>query len=248
MPTSILSCRIDFRDIAGEGRWSVLVASWADSGLGPFLAALRAPDEKPSDGACPLNLILTPWFALVTADGTVVRARVPVTSCHQPQDAALKAFAALPFTVVKETRIRQVETPEAQESGCPQQWKDMVAIVAGSSGAPGSADRPVLDSPAGAKARVCLYRSDGAPPEETPAGTFESGAGLQGGALATALADLEDAPAAKACDTRSDTFAVVMLGIPDGPVLTVETEGCLRMLTESDELRQAPVSLIDALR
>ena len=134
---------VEWQDIEEEGSGSGVVASWADSGLDRFVAELRKPDQAPpADGVCPAIYIATPWFAIVTADGRVVRAAVPKGACGQPRESALEALAGLPWTVLSETRLRQNETPEAQQAGCPENWKDMVAIDA----ADGSG-RPAAEAP-----------------------------------------------------------------------------------------------------
>lgn len=245
VPAGLLRCTVEVRDIAGEGQWSVLVGSWADSDLDAFVAALRQPDEKPGDGGCPAMLVLTPWFVLVTNDGHLVRARLPDDVCGQPQSAALEALAALPYSTVSETRVRQLETPEAQAAGCPQQWKDMVAIVAADGSSARAAERSVLPVPTPSKVLACLYRSDGTPPDQTPGGEFVSGRTLAGREAAAALADVESARGAPPCEERAATFVVLQLST--GGTLTVESGGCRRMLTDAGELRAAPASLLQAL-
>jgi hypothetical protein len=91
------------------GSWSVQLAEVADSGLGPFLADLRAPsDSMPSGIMCPDFRILVPWFELVDSAGTAINVAIPTDQCGAPKTAVITALQALHFRVTDAVRISAV--------------------------------------------------------------------------------------------------------------------------------------------
>jgi hypothetical protein len=82
-----------------------LLIERSDSDPTALLAALRAPDEPPSSGACPAIAMVVPYFALVQPDGTPLVPRIPVTSCRLPQAAVLKALNAMTFVVTSRKQL-----------------------------------------------------------------------------------------------------------------------------------------------
>jgi len=94
------------RSYPGLGTWSVQLAEVADSGLGPFLADLRAPsDAMPSGIMCPDLRILVPWFELVDSAGTPINVALPTDQCGAPKTAAITALQALRFRVTDAVRV-----------------------------------------------------------------------------------------------------------------------------------------------
>ena len=82
------------------------LAEVADSGLGPFLADLRAPsDPMPSGIMCPDFRILVPWFELVDSAGTAVNVAIPTDQCGAPKPAVIPALQALHFRVTDSVRV-----------------------------------------------------------------------------------------------------------------------------------------------
>src|SRR5450631_607977 len=98
--TAVVRCETVQRSYPGLGSWSVQLAEVADSGLGPFLADLRAPsDARPSGIMCPDFRILVPWFELVDSAGAALNAAIPTDQCGAPKTAAITALQALHFRV-----------------------------------------------------------------------------------------------------------------------------------------------------
>jgi hypothetical protein len=97
----VLRCSVAPR--AGGTRY--LQVERSDSDPAVLLAALRAPDEARSSGACPAIAMVVPYFALVEPDGSTLVPRLPVNGCRQPQAAAVQALNALRFTVISRTQL-----------------------------------------------------------------------------------------------------------------------------------------------
>jgi len=103
---SVVRCETVQRGYPGLGSWNVQVAEVADSGLGPFLADLRAPsDSMPSGIMCPDFRIFVPWFELVDSAGTAVNVAIPTDQCGAPKTAAIAALQALHFRVTDAVRL-----------------------------------------------------------------------------------------------------------------------------------------------
>jgi len=103
---AVVRCEIVQRSYPGLGTWSVQQAEVADSGLGPFLADLRAPsDPMPSGIMCPDFRILVPWFELVDSAGAAINVAIPTDQCGAPKTAAIAALQALHFRVTDAVRI-----------------------------------------------------------------------------------------------------------------------------------------------
>src|SRR5450755_2605932 len=104
--TAVVRCETVQRSYPGLGSWSVQLAKVADSGLGPFLADLRAPsDARPSGIMCPDFRILVPWFELVDSAGAALNAAIPTDQCGAPKTAAITALQALHFRVTDAVRL-----------------------------------------------------------------------------------------------------------------------------------------------
>lgn len=103
---AVVRCETVQRSYPGLGTLSVQLAEVAGSGLGPFLADLRAPsDAMPSGIMCPDLRILVPWFELVDSAGTAINVAIPTDQCGAPKTAAITALEALHFRVTDAVRI-----------------------------------------------------------------------------------------------------------------------------------------------
>jgi hypothetical protein len=97
----VLRCSVAPR--AGGTRY--LQVERSDSDPAALLAALRAPDEPLSKGACPSIAMVVPYFALIEPDGTALVPKLPETGCRLPQPAAIQALNAMRFTVISRTQL-----------------------------------------------------------------------------------------------------------------------------------------------
>jgi hypothetical protein len=82
-----------------------LLVERSDGNPAALLAALRARDEPPTSGVCPMIRMVVPYFALVQRDGTRLAPKIPLTSCRMPQAGVLKALNGLRFTVLARKQL-----------------------------------------------------------------------------------------------------------------------------------------------
>ena len=228
----VLRCRTDARDLPGQGTWMVRIAERADTSAPELVDQLRRPSEPRSNGACTLELVVPPYFALVDSAGAAIRPAIPTDGCGKPRAEALKALEALPFRTLSETPVTQVRSQQSLDTGCSESWKDMLVIGADSA-APGPA-RPLWSTPVSA-VRVCVYdTSRGGEPE---VGQFVSGRTVAGDAAKALLTVLDQAGPATPCTASHTRFAVLTVdGAADWP--TVELDGCHRLLRPDNTLGQ----------
>jgi len=231
-------CQEAIVTVAGRGQWSVENERKASDGLSSLSSALSRPDQKPPAGsfACPTDFVSGPLFALVAGNGRLIRPRIPVGECQQPQLAVLAAVAALPWVIVHHRLLHQVETPAELESGCPTAFKDLFDLYALS----------LERSPAGpslnahvASITVCAYRDtksainhpDGriVPGADVPVGAFVGWGRFSGPAEMNLLRGLRSGRRTAGCASQHPRFAIIM---PTGGQFNtvVELGGCDRVL------------------
>jgi hypothetical protein len=103
---AVVRCETVQRDCPGLGSSTVQLAEVADSGLGPFVADLRAPsDTMPSGIMCPDLRILVPWFELVSSAGLAINVAIPTDQCGAPKTAVISVLQALHFRVTDAVRL-----------------------------------------------------------------------------------------------------------------------------------------------
>jgi len=249
---AVVECVVEARPVAGDGSWDFLVEKRATSGVEAFAAALRRPDEPPTDGVCPAIGYLVPWFVLVDASHRTVHARIPATACGQPQGDAMTTLKALSFVEVSATRRDQVQT-EAQVKvgaaaaavGCSTPFKDMIAITDADKGSMTSASDPILGTSPGL-VTLCRF-SAGQDTDGMPMLTFVSGEKLtaaQSASVVTALAASGPAQPCRAAHTE-----VVGLFTEQNGWALVELDGCRRVTSgDTGGSRQATPDLLAQLR
>ena len=244
---AVVRCESVLRTYPGIGQWSVQLAEVADSGLSPFLAALRTPSQqRPGNIICPGYLLLAPWFALVDASGTVLHPPLPTDQCGQVAGPAIAALAKLDFRVVDAVRVQQTESPEVITSGCQQNWKDIVAVEADrQSVASAGVFEPFDTGSPTASALVCLYRA-GPAQSGLRVGTLIKGGTVSGQAATNIVGQLGSlTPLAGPACPDADTFAVVTYGA--GSAAYAEIDGCNRVLTADNRLGRGGPKLIAQL-
>lgn len=200
-------------------------------------AALRLPSEKPTSGACTMELITVPWFALLDADGRWVRPEVPVDSCRKPRIEVRTALDHLHTVTVSSRAIA------SDPAACGQTWTDLVWVTGRTTG--GRYDVPGNLAPASVPVTRCVFR---VPPAERggdqPTGQFESGGKLPAGTWITVRRELAASAPASPCRTPATRFAVLQ---PPTGLIYVEADGCRRTLINDVALRQATPELIALL-
>ena len=224
----VLRCLTQERDLPGQGRWTVTVAERADPTVraaAALVAALRLPTEPPSTLPCPASLQLLAYFALVDATGKAVSPKVPTDGCGRPRPEVGAALGALSFRTVSVTPSRQLQSQQAMDAGCAQQWKDEFALSGNSAPA---AVEPALPGAAPPSLRVCVY--DRITSATVPVGQFAAGRTLTGPVLTGTLTELDRAGETLPCTLRHTRFAVLLPTSTAGSWAMVELDGCARLL------------------
>ena len=228
--------------VPGKGEWQVRTERTALSGVQELVAALRLPDVSPDGGhACLAYADGVPELWVVDDTGRAVLARWPVDDCGHLRVEAKRALSALTWRDTGKRRLEQVVPQAALDVGCEVAVKEIAAIEGTSpDGRPRTGSFDALDG--ATSARMCIYRVT----DPTPQGTFERGAKLRGRPLARLLTQLKRTPPAPAgCRTPSTRFAELLLG--EKGLVAVELDGCRRILTPDEGLRQATAEVLAAL-
>jgi len=248
-------CVFEIQVVPGDGEWEMKLEQRADGALDALAAALRRPDEPTGRNQACTAIGYVPIIITVTdQQGRQIKPRLPMTACGGPLPAATSAIAALHWSTVKTSKARQTRTELEVSSGCPGQYKPMIAIVASDAGArPG----PLAASPnlPASALQVCRYALDptstltmaGSPP--VAMGRLSSASTLDTAAAGAFLAAIAAAPAAAACDQPQAPFALVFGHGAVSPNVAVELGGCYRALVESDSsgLRQLDAAGVSAI-
>jgi hypothetical protein len=109
-PVAVIRCVADYETIPGKGEWLVATLQRADTGLTQLTDALRQPAGRTRPGViCPEYVILPPQIVLVSADGKMLRPRLPLNDCGDTQGQVLTALATLPWKAVSERQVAPVK-------------------------------------------------------------------------------------------------------------------------------------------
>jgi hypothetical protein len=243
VPTGVLRCRRESREMAGQVTLDMQVLERADTGAAELVERLRRPSDPPSDGVCDASMVHPPYFLLVDAAGRALVPAVPTDGCGKPRQEIADLLESLPYHRVSETQLGQGRSARPDENGCPDRFKDLIAIdpIPRSQPAPASPLWPGAEG----DLRACVYERV-ASPDQTPTGTLTVGFPISGDAAATLRAALDNAGPAAACAAEHSKFAVLTVG-GKANWATVELDGCLRVLRPDNtfgQLDAATVALI----
>ncbi len=237
-PVRAIECRVSHRLVDGEGRYVVHQEWHADADLDAFVTMLRQPDRpRPTgDYGCTMQLDSDPDLGLVDEAGTVWWPRFPRDACqHLPRDV-MQAHDALPWRLAEERRGQQIETAKALKTGCADMHKDVIewSVATPKPGGPGSVFPPQRSS----SFNVCTYRIE-LDKEGHPVGHLYNA--IVGTASEEAfLRDLIDPLGpAQECDKPRTRFALLA-----GGSVSVELDGCLRVVASDGTLRQGDQRLV----
>ena len=247
-------CLYEPRTVPGDGEWLTRLEQEATTGLDALAAALRLPSRKAVAGqACSLVAYAPIVITVTDTAGRQIHPQVPYGACAEPLKAATDAIAALSWTTVGTTKIRQTRSELEVSSGCPNGWKPTIPMTAD-----GSGTQVVQVNPTARELRVCRFDLDPDPGNVITLG--ETGRSYRMGKLISAstmdaaaggelLAAVAKAPRATGvCAQAEAPFAVVHPLDGFVPSITVERGGCFRALVDGENyLRQLDAALVSRL-
>lgn len=230
-PTAGIVCDQQVQRRADGGQDLIAAESRAED-IAALVAALRLPDEQPTDGACTSDLPIVPWFVLLDEQGRWIRPGVPKDSCGKVRVEVRDAVAGLRLTRVATRVLSEIESAQAAAAGCSQGWADLIAVET-SQGSPARAAVGSDPFPAGTRVRICVYR---VPSSEQgtvkPAGDFEHGAVLTPERRTLIEKSLLAAAPAGKCSKPASRFAVLSSADGVAGEVYVELDGCRRIMTD----------------
>lgn len=210
-------CSTEDREVTGEGTWTFAVVRRVTGGLDGLLDSYATPDAPLTDGACTAELP-DPRVVWLKMGGDVIGVRAPRDPCAKPTAPAIAAFSALTTEPLVEEKLQQASSSLADESGCSQEWKDMLSIEAGEGAAPSAVPPlPLTGEPLVA----CSYSSYSSP----DSGELVAAKPLDASAIAAINAELAKSTADATCERAGHQLFVVML-TPDGGATYVSVDGC----------------------
>ena len=237
---AVVRCVDKEEAVAGDGTWDVALGQRATGDISALVTALRTPSSSAptaTNFACSAVGYLLPNFALVNAQGEVVRPSLPHDGCDQPLSVALDAVNALTWKTVTEQKLSQDQTQAEVDSGCLPSYKDVFELPV-----PSATPWTELTEPTTACEYKVSSKSGG-----VGIGRFVRGVTLDNAqrlAVSTAITGAGSTPA-KSCSTQASTFAVLMVSSSENVV--VELDGCLRLSYPDYFATQAPPSLLATL-
>lgn len=246
---SATRCIVELERVPGDGEWSVRVEQEATTGLDELAVALRAPSESSRPNQlCPAIGYLPIVITLTDATGRQFHPTIPTTACGAPLKVATDAIAALPWTTVARTRIAQVRTELVVSSGCPSEYKAMVALFA-AEGDAGAIRHPVDSTPR--PLRVCRFTvtpdaAVAASRGQLSGGTLVAASTLDADAAHELLTALDAAPDPTTRCAVPSSFVVLDEGNGYSLDIMIEVDGCYRALVGGD-IRQLDRDLVTRL-
>jgi hypothetical protein len=146
------ACVRQTRPVQGDGEWAFLVVRRVTSGLDALLLAYRTADAPLTTDACDASGVVPRLLYLHGSRTLAVRA--PLDRCGKPIPAATGAYAALGTVDITALKLAPVTSQLSQTSGCPDMYKDMLAIDQ-ASGDPRQTSK--VPSPVEPGAELCSY-------------------------------------------------------------------------------------------
>ncbi len=211
-------CRQVVVDRPGRGAWQQEVTYEVVGGLEALVHRYRHPDGPPGSGPCDAVGHLPLLVTFTTARGPV-QAREPRGVCGQPDPEAVQAYNDLGLRVIGSAWQGQVSSQRALDTGCAQQWKNMLWVERDRSAAAGSARL------ATGPQRLCVYRDD-APSSGGGNPSLVTAGALTAQESKALLAHLH--PAA-GCRSASGRYVVLGEGLPgesNGEVVYLSLDAC----------------------
>jgi hypothetical protein len=243
---SATRCLFEPKLVSGDGEWLIRTDQRADHGLDALAAALRLPSQTAGPGqACPAIGYVPIIITVTDTTGHQLHPRLPTEACGAPLPAAVDAIDALPWHTTATSKVRQTRSQLEVTSGCPGEFKSIVALM-GAESPPTSPDAFAVESMS-PPLRVCVYRPNATETMPSGALTFHIGrlaaaSTLVGATAHTLLATVAAAPPASAACTTEAPFAEITSS--NGEIF-VELGGCYRALI-GNTLRQLNADAVNA--
>jgi hypothetical protein len=226
---AVMRCRTGVSKAEGRGEWTTWITEKADTSAENLVAQVRKPSDRRTDAPCTADYIAPPYFMLINAEGKAVLPEVPQDPCGKPKIEVRNTLDALPYKLVSETLIRQIQSQGSIDTGCSDSWKDLLAID-GISYKPGPAAKVMRSSE---PVLVCVYRSEG------EVGKLVAGHKIPAEQLAT----LDNVGPAVPCEAKHSTYAV----LSGGTEALIELDGCRRMIRPDQTLGQLDAAAVAVL-
>jgi hypothetical protein len=220
--TQAYFCVRETRPIHGDGEWQFSVVKGVTSGLDALLRAYRTPDAPPTNGSCTADY-RDPRVLFLRGSRTPA-VRAPRDGCGQPSGPAVRAYEALRTVDITVTRLGQVTTERSRTTGCPDMYKDMLAIEEASGGPP-----QVSPTPRAVEAGTVLCSYAATPDAQgLRVGRLTSARPLTSAEVGQINNVLPQATIDASCSRHQHTrFAMLQTGGQDGgPTTLVALDGC----------------------
>ena len=192
--------------------WATAVVDQIVGGIDEFLAATALADE-PESKSCSLGFNLPAIVTVHTSDA-VMNIDPPRDWCRSPLPAWTVAFENLIVQKVREVPIEMTQSSLAIDTGCPDQFKDMMTLEKPAK-AKGSPD-PLPESPL----TMCVYKSG-----LSDVGTLVAGLGLSTKGAASINGIYPKIESDPECDPTDHHLFVVLTGKMMGWV-QIGLDGC----------------------
>lgn len=234
-------CEQAARQVPGDGMWMFEDVKHVTDGLDQLISTYSMPDQTASPGSNFACSTVTYRGGIVWLHGTqTVAVRSPTDACGAPLPPAANAYAALITTIVSSQKLRQVQTQQSANTGCSDQYKD-VLIYNGLAGDPSKTEGGPQPIPDAGSFKACFYKTS-QDAQGDPIGQLYGSKTLtsaERSAFNSALVAAFPDPTCKLADHT--TFAVVTPSTPQGPTY-LALDGCAVQQNEgvwrgSDALR-----------
>ena len=240
-------CVYTMERVPDEGEWMVRTDQEATTGLESLAEALRVPSEPRDENQMCLAIAYATIVLTVTdATGRQFHPTVPTTSCGAPLPVATDAIAALPWTTVGTARVHQLRSELEITSGCPGEYKAMIALTAAETHID---TRVSIVDPTPRPLDVCRFEVSAeevalADRGEYDVGDLVAASTLDPAAAHELLAAVATAPPAQPCIEPS-SFVVINEAGGGALELMVEVDGCYRATVGAENyVRQLDPDLV----
>ncbi len=264
-PVAVLECVTGATREDADGVLSGTEVVRYEGDLSEFLTAMAAPSDPGTALACPAIMYGIREIWATDAAGRFVLLSFPATACGAPkEDAALAALSELAVVERAFSPGPRVELREAVAARCATRAGVAVLRRLGDGDVADERDAvdaiPWAPSPVGpieeiVGARVCVYGADadgGIAAVLGDPGLFTDAYRLDGRAARSVLAAADAPPTDPACTVAASRFVVVQpsSGTKPGttlPTVTVELDGCRRIVGTDVRARSAPAEILALL-